>query len=88
MRRSWGEVYNMGFAIHKGVGRSWGEVHNMGFVACKGVRKSSNFDAEGFQSFGYSRNREDCFPNASMLQTMMHIKESPHLYRQAAKGEG
>ena len=36
-----GEVDNMGFAIHKGVGHSWGQVYNMGFVVHKGVRKGS-----------------------------------------------
>ena len=76
----------MGFAIHKGVGRLWGEVYNMGFVVYKGVRTGTNFDAKGFQNFGCSRNMEGCFPNASMLQTMMHIRESPHLYQQTDKG--
>ena len=67
----------MRFAIHNGVGRSWGEVYNMGFVVYKRVRKGTNFDAEAFQNFGCSRNREGCFPNANMLQTMMHISEPP-----------
>ena len=49
--------------------------------------KSSNFDAARFQNFGCSRNKEGCFPNASMLQKMMHIRESSHLYRHADKGE-
>ena len=86
MRRPWGEVHSMGFAIHKGVGHSWGLVYNMGFVVYKGVRKGSNFERERSQNFYCSRNREGCLPNASMLQTMMHVRESPHLYQQGVKG--
>ena len=54
----------------------------MGSTVYKGVRKSDNLDAKGFQNFGGSKKREGCFPNAGMLQTMMHIVESPHLYQQ------
>ena len=58
----------------------------MGLVVYKGVRKCANFDTKGFRNFGCSRNRERCFPNTSILQTMMHITESPHLYQQKDKG--
>ena len=78
----------MGFTIHKGVRRSWGEVRNMGLTVYKGAIKGSDFDVEGIQNFGPSRNMEGCFPNASMLQTMMHIRKSRHMYQQADKGEG
>ena len=71
----------MGFAIYKEVGCSWGEVYNMGFVVYKGVRKCTNFEAK-FWLF------KEHFPNANMLQTMMHIRESPHLYQQRGKGSG
>ena len=84
---SLGEVHIIGFVIHKGVGWSWGDVYNMRFVVCKGVRKSNNFESQGIQNFCCSQNKQGCFPNASMLQTMMQIKQPPHVYQQVDKDE-
>ena len=61
MRWSWGEMHNMGFAIHKGVELSCGEVHIMRFVVYKRVGEARNFECEGFKNFGDLENREGCF---------------------------
>ena len=62
LRRSWGGVHNMGFAIQKGVELSWGEVCIMRSVVYKGVGKARNFEGEGFKNSRESKNREGCFP--------------------------